>query len=469
MITEDILFNYCTDCIMNQISAETWQFLVSIFLSILPFILSFSRKKPAFAKNIMLLWSILYILFEITNPLYLSLIRGSSHAIYISLFRVASIINLTGYIIVNWQFKNIVIEVFRDINKKSIKELNYLNSIKSLDEKKIQTILNNFSKDAVHLYSFSGTANFLNRNHRSFDEDQFKRIKKLGYNCKILVSKYSPYLDELCQDNVQIRLYPPNDTGSIFRGNIKNNQKACIFNKCLINNDINYNYIEIDNTDVANVFINHFYSMFKTQKKNSIKHIIFDLAGVVFDGDIELFFKAVSDITEHTVKNQATYHGCVNTDLNLGKIDICGFLKEAFAIELDEEQKIKVIEAWNSTWTLNPYMKQYIEELKQLGYQISIASNCDDENTNKYELNGWLNIFDYKFLSNIIKKVKPNPEFYMEIISVLKCHPSECLFIDDYKPNLDAAQKQNFKTLFITRTYDPLKKISTIREHINDY
>lgn len=453
------------------LNSEDWRYIISIFVSILPTIISIQNDKPRFTKNVMFIWVLLYLLFELSFPLYAFIIPVSFNN-YIDLFRITCVINLLGYIITNWKYRLVIVKFFSELNQNTVSDISIRKINNNLEEKQIQDNLATFAKDATKLYSFSGRANFLNETHKKFDKNQFEIISSLGQNCKILVSKYNKAFDNLLENDVQIRLYPDNRIQDNLRGNIKicqlNGASACLFTKYMIQNKIKFESIEITNGEIVKVLQDDFNNMFKTQKNPNIKNIIFDLAGVAFDGDIVEFYKKVFEITQRRIQNKASNHGCIDQQLNLGKIGICDYVSTKIGRKLTRNESEKIIDAWANTWKLNPYIKQYINELKDLGYTVSIASNCDNENMNNYDLKGWFNIFDHHFLSNQIGIIKPDDKFFNELIERLKCTSNECLFIDDYKANIDAADRLGFKTLLIDRWNDPLKKIKNIRKKINE-
>lgn len=453
------------------ISSEDWRFYVSIFVSLLPTIFSSINRKPRVAKNIMFYWILFYISYELSKPLFKTLIPVSFNS-YISLFRISSIVNIFGYIIVNWKYKKVIFRFFSKLNRNSISDIDIKKNDYDLDVKQIQDLLGTFAKDATKLYSYAGRANFLIQSNPNFDVDQFEIITSLGRNSKILVSEFNEAFNSLLGHGVQIRLYPSDRIGDNLRGNLKicqiNGASACLFSKYISLNKIRYEYLEITNGEVVEILKNDFNTMFNTRKNPHIKNVIFDLAGVAFDGDIQTFYSKIKVIANKGIQNMAHNHGCIDEDLNLGKINICEYVSMKTNRKFNRIEKEEIINAWTSTWTLNPFIKQYIDELKELGYKVSIASNCDNENMNNYELKGWFNVFDQHFLSNKMGIIKPNVEFYNYIIQELNTSPDECLFIDDYKPNIDAAHKLGFRTVLIDRRNDPLKKISQINQIINE-
>jgi len=93
-------------------------------------------------------------------------------------------------------------------------------------------------------------------------------------------------------------------------------------------------------------------------------------------------------------------------------------------------------------WTVeNPVMLAWQLALKQRGLLTAILSNMGDDVLASVEREfSWIDRFDVLVWSCELGVVKPNPELYRHALNQLGTQPEETLFIDDKRPNVEAAQ-----------------------------
>ncbi len=91
---------------------------------------------------------------------------------------------------------------------------------------------------------------------------------------------------------------------------------------------------------------------------------------------------------------------------------------------------------------------QILKELKDAGYFVCALSNWSagtfPSMQNRFEFLSW---FDSIVLSGEIRIAKPDLEIYRILLEKINRNSNECLFIDDVKKNLVAAQNLGFKTI----------------------
>lgn len=66
---------------------------------------------------------------------------------------------------------------------------------------------------------------------------------------------------------------------------------------------------------------------------------------------------------------------------------------------------------------------------------------------------------DEIFISAEMNKVKPNVEFYEELVKKLNIEPNEILFLDDNKDNVEGAKTVGLNTIKVERNMDLFEKI----------
>jgi putative hydrolase of the HAD superfamily len=93
-------------------------------------------------------------------------------------------------------------------------------------------------------------------------------------------------------------------------------------------------------------------------------------------------------------------------------------------------------------WTVeNPVMVAWQRKLKQRGLLTAILSNISDNVLASVEREfAWIHSFDVLVWSCQLGIVKPNPEIYRHTLAELGTQPEETLFIDDKRPNVEAAR-----------------------------
>jgi putative hydrolase of the HAD superfamily len=96
--------------------------------------------------------------------------------------------------------------------------------------------------------------------------------------------------------------------------------------------------------------------------------------------------------------------------------------------------------------TENSAMLAWQQKLKQRGLLTAIVSNMGDTVHHAMEVElPWLRHFDVLVWSYQLRITKPDPAIYLHVQEKLGTRPEETLFIDDRKPNVDAAIRFGMK------------------------
>lgn len=94
---------------------------------------------------------------------------------------------------------------------------------------------------------------------------------------------------------------------------------------------------------------------------------------------------------------------------------------------------------------------EIVQELKQKGYTLYALSNFSAETfpptKKRFDV---FNLFDGIVLSGEEKINKPDPEIYRRLLTRYGLKAEDCLFIDDNKENIMAAQQLGFQTVLFT-------------------
>lgn len=205
-----------------------------------------------------------------------------------------------------------------------------------------------------------------------------------------------------------------------------------------------------------------------------IKNIIFDLGGVLLDIDLIHCMKQVQalgvdfdSLSRQTApppdnvskqKMAVMGEGIVATGTThlyqIGEISTTDFIGGIQRLCRQGTTYQQVLDAWNTCCIDIPqYRLNNVMRLRRQGYRTYMLSNTNDahwqdivkrcfgsiEEVNKY--------FDHVFLSQEMHLAKPNDEIFLEMLKEIGADASECLFIDDSTPNVQAATALGFNTI----------------------
>jgi putative hydrolase of the HAD superfamily len=186
---------------------------------------------------------------------------------------------------------------------------------------------------------------------------------------------------------------------------------------------------------------------------NNIKHILFDLGGVLLNIDPGLTLKVLADMG---VQNTEQLHEKLSESglysrFDSGKCSEDCFrdeIRQACGMSLTDEQ---VDEAWNALLLDFPAERVAMMHAIMPNYRLFLLSNTNSIHYRSYtqrfrEIHGeeMPSLFDRLFLSYELGAHKPDPEIYRKVIDTKAFNPAETLFIDDSLANIRAAVAEGF-------------------------
>jgi glucose-1-phosphatase len=182
--------------------------------------------------------------------------------------------------------------------------------------------------------------------------------------------------------------------------------------------------------------------------QSTIKHIIFDLGGVLIE------ISGISEIIEwsgniHSEKQlwQRWTNSPAIRSFESGQTEVNDFVKDIcqeFEISIDSEYFLNRF----LKWPQGPYpdVKPFLKQLKQ-HISFSCLSNTNFLHWEKMRDEMKLaTFFSHTFLSFEIGMFKPDNEIYKFVASQLPYLPEEILFFDDNQINVDGARSFGFKS-----------------------
>lgn len=190
--------------------------------------------------------------------------------------------------------------------------------------------------------------------------------------------------------------------------------------------------------------------------KKPVKHIIFDLGGVILNIDynrpIEAF-KALGIQTQYSKAQQL--------DL-FDKLETGHLSGEEFLLELQRHatpgtttEQIKA--AWNSILLDFPLRRLQLLQQLQLHYDIYLLSNTNELheaafNEMLFRACGYPTLgifFDKVYLSHRVGLRKPNPAIFELVLRENNLDAQETLFLDDSPQHIESAQNMGIQTILI--------------------
>jgi glucose-1-phosphatase len=192
-----------------------------------------------------------------------------------------------------------------------------------------------------------------------------------------------------------------------------------------------------------------------------IKHIIFDLGGVLINLDYSLTEQAFIDagIENFPVLYSQLQQTPLFDNWEMGLIDRQEFItsmQKASAISITDAQ---ITTAWNAMLLDFPVRRLQILQQLALYYDLFLLSNTNEiheEAFNKIlmDAHGIPNIgvfFDKVYLSHRLGLRKPMKEIFERVLTENGLKPAETLFIDDSPQHIAAAKELGIQTIYLEK------------------
>ncbi len=173
-----------------------------------------------------------------------------------------------------------------------------------------------------------------------------------------------------------------------------------------------------------------------------IKNIVFDMGNVLLRFDQEMFLDRVGVTGEdRTILMREVYLSLEWARMDRGSLTeqeagdiICARLPERL-----HDTVRKLVAFYDRPIVGFDGMYELIEALKGKGYGIYLLSNASLCQHDYWPRLPESKFFDGTLISADVKLVKPQPEIYLLLCQRFGLKPHECVFIDDYTPNVEGA------------------------------
>lgn len=176
-----------------------------------------------------------------------------------------------------------------------------------------------------------------------------------------------------------------------------------------------------------------------------IKHIIFDLDGVLVDAR-ELHYEALNQalakfgFTITRDEHLSTYDG-LPTRRKLELLTEKRGLPTNLYDAVWQEKQSATQHIISTSFTYDERLRDILQQLRQDGFTLSVCSNSVLETVKTMlAYKGLVKFFDFYLSNEDVQQPKPHPEIYLRAFVRLGAAPAECLVIEDSHRGREAAQ-----------------------------
>ena len=192
-----------------------------------------------------------------------------------------------------------------------------------------------------------------------------------------------------------------------------------------------------------------------------VRHIIFDLGGVILNIDYQLTEQAFIDagITNFRQLYSQLQQTPIFDEFEMGKISTQDFvtaLQRLSSVPLSDQQ---VINAWNAMLLDFPVRRLQILNQLHIYHDLFLLSNTNEiheQAFNKilFQARGMPNIgvfFDKVYLSHRVGLRKPMKEIFELVLNENSLQPEHTLFIDDSPQHIEGAKALGIQTIYLQK------------------
>jgi putative hydrolase of the HAD superfamily len=111
------------------------------------------------------------------------------------------------------------------------------------------------------------------------------------------------------------------------------------------------------------------------------------------------------------------------------------------------EPPAAISERIQQRFTLREEMIRLVRTLRRIGLQVAILSDQTDWLDRLEQRDHFFEEFDHVFNSYHLGKGKRDPTLFRDVVEALRLQPSQVIFIDDSKGNIERARTQGLHTI----------------------
>ena len=198
------------------------------------------------------------------------------------------------------------------------------------------------------------------------------------------------------------------------------------------------------------------------------KVLIFDLGGVLIDLHIERSFMAL--VSMGVDASLLTERACLMNEFmmkydrgDISTAEMFGYmasqLPAAVREELGDALDARLHQVWNMMLgEYAPYKFECLRRLRDGGHRVVMLSNINDGHWGEVESRFQAtmgeplsNYFDALYLSYRMRKRKPEPEIFQELLAAENVEAADCMFFDDSAENCEVARSLGIDAVLMKR------------------
>ncbi len=179
-----------------------------------------------------------------------------------------------------------------------------------------------------------------------------------------------------------------------------------------------------------------------------IQNVVFDIGNVLVGFVWEEFYHSFgfSEATFEKVAD-ATVRSPFWSEMDRGELSdeelLAGFIRNDPSVEKEIRTALQNVKGMIRRYD---YSVPWIRELKKQGYHVYVISNfAHKAHRDCMDALDFLKELDGGILSYQVKLIKPAPEIYRLLCSRYGLKAEECVFIDDVRENVEAAEREGMK------------------------
>lgn len=190
------------------------------------------------------------------------------------------------------------------------------------------------------------------------------------------------------------------------------------------------------------------------------KAVIFDMGNVLvrFKPESEHVWKVWSERVEMVEEYQILWN-----EVMKGKMDYMEFDSLLVSRNVFQKEELNKLFDRPKIEELNLGLVKLIKKLKKK-YKVGLLTNNISSNIEFYRaaLENY-SIFDVAISSHEVGMVKPDPLIFKLMAEKIGCKLSECVFIDDWDKNIDAANKLGMKGILFTDNESLFRELKKLK------
>lgn len=191
----------------------------------------------------------------------------------------------------------------------------------------------------------------------------------------------------------------------------------------------------------------------------NIRHIIFDLGGVLLNLDTQKTARAFeeSGITNFSEWQRQPEVRDLLTRFECGQITRLSFFENINRLSGKNLSHEEITKAWNAMLLEFPLRRLQILQQLHIHFDLILLSNTNEIHEECFNAKlkaqtGFNNLnvfFDRVYFSHRLGLRKPGPEIFEKVLSETGFQPEHSLFIDDLAENVAAAEKTGIQTIWL--------------------